>query len=116
MESSRVTVGFGKKPKNIATNPNPDKLKELLARNGIPEKLIHLLKEILWFDSLNQEQVEKIIKRELDTLVNQPWVSGMNIIPTGELVKKLTTDYFEQPALSRNLKSFINKGLFEIRV
>jgi len=40
----------------------------------------------------------------------------MNIIPTGELVKKLTTDYFEQPALSRNLKSFINKGLFEIRV
>ena len=116
MESSRVTVGFGKKPKNIATNPNPDKLKELLARNGIPEKLIHLLKEILWFDSLNQEQVEKIIKRELDTLVNQPWVSGMNIIPTGELVKKLTTDYFEQPALSRNLKSFINKGLFEIRI
>lgn len=116
LESNRVTLGFGKKPQTIATNPNPDKLKELLAKNGIPEKLIHLLKEILWFDSMNQEQVEKIIKRELHTLVNQPWVSEMNLDPTEELVKMLTTEYFEQPALSRNLRSLINKGLFEIRI
>lgn len=116
LESNRVIVGFGKKPQNSATNQNPDNLRELLTRDGIPEKMAHLLNDIIWFDSLNTDQVEKIIKRGLDTLVNQPWVSEMNLCPSEELVKKLVTEYFEQPASSRNLRSVINKGLFEIRV
>ena len=89
-------------------------LADFFARANVPEEILEIATDVLWFDKLSSADTQLLIERHLHQIANQPGLRGLDITFDESLVKELTHRFRREPLSARNLKALLNQFAYPV--
>ncbi len=102
-------VGFSTAATIAGHDKTTQKILEGALKNQFPPEFINRIDDLIFFNSLNEEDVKKIIRLELKQLIDRVGLMGMNVCVTDSAVDFLAKEGWDPNYGARPLKRAIQK-------